>query len=290
MAPASRASAAGLSLKTAKGAMLARGRHNMLRLRGGEDDSEAKEEEGGDEPAAPTTMIERLKANQSTNPSDHTSMLEWGIAVLLSIYAAIGAPFSCYIPIIRDLAVRKPIEKPLTEAEKQRMEREALRKEQDEEFAQTMMEDKLKEADRRKKKEAAAAAENAAKREAEAKNNAVATFTARIAELKAKQEKEPAAGNGVVMLRFRCPDGTQLTRKFKTADPISVLYDYVDVARHDKAQNTADPSIHLAELAVFDYQLVSTMPKLILSDRATTLKDAGITTSCALVVQPIVSD
>ena len=70
-----------------------------------------------------------------------------------------------------------------------------------------------------------------------------------------------------MMLRIRCPDGAQLTRRFATSDPVSVLYDYVDVARHDKAQNTAKPEPLLVELANYQYSLVSTMPKLILSDR-----------------------
>ena len=36
------------------------------------------------------------------------------------------------------------------------------------------------------------------------------------------------------------------------------------------------------------YQLVSTMPKLVLKDKAATLSEAGIKSSCALMVQPLV--
>lgn len=58
------------------------------------------------------------------------------------------APFSSYIPFLKDLAQRKPKEVELTAKEKAALEREALRKEQDEEYEQAMMEDRLKEEQR----------------------------------------------------------------------------------------------------------------------------------------------
>jgi hypothetical protein len=41
------------------------------------------------------------------------------------------------------------------------------------------------------------------------------------------------------------------------------------------------------ELAGADYVLVSTMPRLVLDDRAAALAAAGVSGSCALIVKPV---
>jgi len=187
-------------------------------------------------------------ASPAHSRADHQSGLEWLLAVLLTVYAAIGAPFASYIPILKDLAFRKPKPVILSEAEKARKEREALRKEQEEEFEQTMMEDRIKEEEKRKKKEAAEAEARAKAEAAKKESSAASDYTKTIEEKKAAAGKEPDAGEGVVMLRVRCPDGTQLTRKFSVSGPVSDLYDYVDIARFDKAQNTAKPEVRLYPL------------------------------------------
>ena len=38
------------------------------------------------------------------------------------------------------------------------------------------------------------------------------------------------------MLRLRCPDGLQLTRKFSSDSPVQQLYDFVDISRHQKVR------------------------------------------------------
>ena len=45
-----------------------------------------------------------------------------------------GAPLARYVPALQELAYVEPKEEPLTQAQLERMEREALRKEQEEEF------------------------------------------------------------------------------------------------------------------------------------------------------------
>ncbi len=72
------------------------------------------------------------------------------------------------------------------------------------------------------------------------------------------------------MLRMRCPDGLQLTRRFAISQPVSVVYDFVDISRHDKAKAAPDADVKLVELANSEYVLVSTMPKLTLSARYVT--------------------
>jgi hypothetical protein len=66
------------------------------------------------------------------------------MAVLLAIYTLFGAPFSKYIPIIRELVQPKPQEPVLDAAALERLEREKLRREQEEEFEQGLLEDKVR--------------------------------------------------------------------------------------------------------------------------------------------------
>jgi hypothetical protein len=43
------------------------------------------------------------------------------------------------------------------------------------------------------------------------------------------------------VLRVRCPEGLQLTRRFAAADPVARLYAYVDSERLRRARAAADP-------------------------------------------------
>ena len=63
--------------------------------------------------------------------------------MLLAIYKLFGAPFSKYIPILRDLVQPKVNEPVLDAAALERQEREQLRREQEAEFEQALMEDKV---------------------------------------------------------------------------------------------------------------------------------------------------
>eukprot|EP00960_Hanusia_phi_P018923 557736-Hanusia_phi.AAC.1 len=79
-----------------------------LRLRGGEQEQEQEQEQGQD------TLLGRLKNNRSLNPSDHPNQLEWLLALLLSAYIAIGAPFSEYVPMLQELVKLPEKERELT--------------------------------------------------------------------------------------------------------------------------------------------------------------------------------
>ena len=61
------------------------------------------------------------------------------LAVLLAGYIALGAPLARYIPSLQELVYVAPKEVPLTQAQLERMEREALRKEQEEDFEKATM-------------------------------------------------------------------------------------------------------------------------------------------------------
>ena len=72
--------------------------------------------------------------------------------VLLATYIAVGAPCAQYIPGLKELTTVEPKEVPLTKAQIERQEREALRKEQEEVcvcvcisgMRKTLMEDRVK--------------------------------------------------------------------------------------------------------------------------------------------------
>jgi hypothetical protein len=154
------------------------------------------------------------------------------LAVLLAGYIALGAPLARYIPSLQELVHVAPKEVPLTQAQRERMEREALRKEQEEEFEKAMMEDKVKEAEREAKQAEIDAARREQEEAADAKATAMASYNGRIEAAKGRLTAEPAEG---VMLRLRCPDGHQLTRRFATDGVVRSLYDYIDVERYNKA-------------------------------------------------------
>ena len=120
-----------------------------LSLRGGGDDAVATSlEPAKDEPPASFLgqLYTSLKENRSLDPNDHPSSLQWVLAVLLAGYIAVGAPLAGYVPGMKELATVAPKEVPLTQAQLERMEREALRKEQEEEYEKALMEDSLKQA------------------------------------------------------------------------------------------------------------------------------------------------
>jgi len=154
------------------------------------------------------------------------------LAVLLAGYIALGAPLARYIPSLQELVYVAPKEVPLTQAQLERMEREALRKEQEEEFEKATMEDKVKEAEREAKQAEIDAARREQEEAADAKATAMASYNGRIEAAKGRLTAEPAEG---VMLRLRCPDGHQLTRRFATDGVVRSLYDYIDVERYNKA-------------------------------------------------------
>jgi len=249
-----------------------------LRLRGGEEEVEKD------------TLITRLKNNRSLNPSDHANQLEWFLALVLAAYVAIGAPFSEYVPLLQDLVKVPEKEKELTAAEKERMEWNRIRQEQEEEFQKSLMEDSMKQNEQKKRKEEAEAAERAAREAAEAKAKLFDSSKKAFEEKVSRLPTEPEQGAGVVQLRFRCPDGQQLTRRFSLEDQVGVMFDYVDVERYKKAEQADNAEEQLKELADLDYVLVSTIPKLLLSEREKTLKESGISSSCALMIKPVVAD
>ncbi len=76
--------------------------------------------------------------------SDHRSVFEWVLAVVLAIYTLLGAPFSKYIPILKELVQPKAQEPVLDAAALERLERAQLRREQEEELEQSLLEDKVR--------------------------------------------------------------------------------------------------------------------------------------------------
>ncbi|CAK0803710.1 unnamed protein product, partial [Prorocentrum cordatum] len=84
---------------------------------------------------------------------------------------------------------------------------------------------------------------------------------------------EPAASEpGRLEVLVRLPDGRRLRRGFRQQDLIGALYDFIECESG-------------GALAVGSYQLVSTMPRRVFSDRGVTLAAAGLAGSCALLVE-----
>jgi len=154
------------------------------------------------------------------------------IAVLLAAYIAIGAPMAQYVPGLRELTFVAPKEKPLTKAEIERREREALRKEQEEEYEATLMEDRVKQAEEQAKQDKIDAARREREEAENAKKSVLSDYMQHVESAKERLSAEPAEG---VLLRLRCPDGLQLTRKFAKDSPVGGLYDFIDVERYTKA-------------------------------------------------------
>lgn len=76
---------------------------------------------------------------------------------------------------------------------------------------------------------------------------------------------------GRLQLMFCLPDGKRLQRSFRSSDPVSVLYDFVDV------QNR--------ELSGQRYRIVSTMPRKAYEDRQHMLAESGIQNQFVLMVE-----
>eukprot|EP00899_Mesostigma_viride_P028067 jgi/Mesvir1/8445/Mv24148-RA.1 len=129
-----------------------------------------------------------------------------------------------------------------------------IRKQQDEEYQFSLMEDmrKAREAqaaaereahEARREREAAEAAEAAQQREEEERLR-------QLAEKRDRLPEEPPAGEaGVTTVNFRTPDGTRFSRRFRKGDALQVLYDFVDVS---------SPSTKVGS-----YRLVSSFPRCV---------------------------
>lgn len=133
------------------------------------------------------------------------------------------------------------------------------------------------EADRKRKQDLIDAKNAAAAEKENAVASAAARFEERVNKGRAILQREPAAGDGVVMLRLRAPDGAQFTRRFATSSTVAEVHGFVDGERHAAAQRAADPQAALAKLADEEYHLVSTMPRLL-------LKDLDVTVSPSLLL------
>ena len=259
----------------------------QMRLRGGA--AEVQEEEAAPKPAGFAAQLYiALKDNKSLDPNDHPSSFQWMLtglnvrsslrsccfllltglhtdkltalsncAVLLAAYIAVGAPLKEYVPGLRELATVEPKEVPLTQAQLDRTEREMLRKEMEEEYEQTLMEDTVKESERKAKQDKIDAAQHAQEEAVNAKNSALSGYAERIEAIKGRITTEPADG---VLLRLRCPDGHQLTRKFAKDSPVGLLYDYIDLERYTKASKVAcyrirSPPLNLTHTLALKFSL-----------------------------------
>lgn len=165
----------------------------------------------------------------------------------------------------------------LLEQRVQHSSSQLLREEQDAAYERSLMADAQKEAER-------AEAEERARREGEAEERAQARLQAAAAErarvlqqIQARIPPEPVEGGAAesFKLSLQLPSGQRVQRRFRPADPVSVLYDWafallgddLALSPEDLAIRTMLPPQHFACCA------------------QTSLEDAGIKTLMKLIVE-----
>lgn len=144
-----------------------------------------------------------------------------------------------------------------------------LREQQEQELAESILMDQMRERREREEGEAAAAAEEAAEQsriEAERKlGEALEMKKARLPEEPARTDPSRVA----IMLRL--PSGQRLQRAFRASDRVGAIHDFVDL-QHEG-------------LAGQQFQFVSTMPRRAFADRQSTLQEAGMHNELVLLVE-----
>eukprot|EP00743_Colponemidia_sp_Colp-15_P003723 GILK01004017.1.p1 GENE.GILK01004017.1~~GILK01004017.1.p1 ORF type:complete len:367 (-),score=43.78 GILK01004017.1:170-1228(-) len=84
---------------------------------------------------------------------------------------------------------------------------------------------------------------------------------------------EPAeTTTGIARIAFRLPGGAKSQRRFLVDDPIQILYDYVDTL-DIKFEGTGE------------YDLLMNMPRMLLTNKTITLREAGLVPQAMLYVQ-----
>ncbi|EDQ85566.1 uncharacterized protein MONBRDRAFT_29043 [Monosiga brevicollis MX1] len=144
---------------------------------------------------------------------------------------------------------------------------QAIREEQDLAYQQSLLEDQRKSEERRLEQERAEqeAAEAAA---AEAKQaQATQDRHARLAALKANFPAEPVKGDGVIKVAIQLPQ-RRVHRLFRTSDPTSLIYDFVDCQD---------------ELESSQFGLFTTQPKRRIANDQQTLAEQDLTRNVLLL-------
>ncbi|TPX77378.1 hypothetical protein CcCBS67573_g01367 [Chytriomyces confervae] len=94
-----------------------------------------------------------------------------------------------------------------------------------------------------------------------------------------KDEPDASDSTDIAKIGIRLPGGDRLTRRFKASiATVQDLYDYVE---------TQDLTPIMLES---DFEVINTYPRKVLSDRAQTLKDAGLYPSASVMVEEVDPD
>jgi len=154
-----------------------------------------------------------------------------------------------------------------------------LRDEQDAAYRQSLLEDqekerKMREAQERSEREEKERAEREAEEERERVSREQAKLQAR--EIRRLNIPPESTEKESVLLVVKLPDGKQVRRKFRTADTMQIVLDYVDCSQPEGEE--------LYEYAM-DYVLVSNFPRKVFSDPSATLKEVGLTIPSTLFVE-----
>lgn len=163
--------------------------------------------------------------------------------------------------------------------EKESREREQLRAEQAAEYEESLRVDQEREAQKAAKlaeeaearrREAGLAAEEA---KAEEAKKAVVAAKADEARRQLESSPEPDAGEADrIAIALRLPDGKRLKRAFRGTDTVALIYSFVDASDSEAVAGAG-------------YRLVETMPRRVFEERACLLKDAGLQSQCALLIE-----
>lgn len=158
----------------------------------------------------------------------------------------------------------------MSRTEEETRQRAALREQQEQELQESMLMDQMRaEEEQRLKREE----EDRRNREVQQKEADQAAVAADLEAKRGRVPPEPPAGEpGRITAQIRLPDGRRLRRAFRNSDTVGQVYDYADVEGGEA-------------LTPGKYRLVETMPRRVFEDREQTLRDAGLSGQCALLVE-----
>ncbi|CAD7943564.1 unnamed protein product [Amoebophrya sp. A25] len=164
----------------------------------------------------------------------------------------------------------------LSANEKESLERQLLKEEQDAALAESALMDQMREAQEKslreeQERERRNAAEAAAKVELEKEK-----LEARVRGLAAALPPEPEAGNpDRLALMFRLPNGKSVKRAFSKNDKVSHLYDFIDSVLLDAGERET----------INDYKLTSTFPRMTIDQSDLLLSTTKLENQTALMLQ-----
>ncbi|KAK2724852.1 FAS-associated factor 1-like [Artemia franciscana] len=161
------------------------------------------------------------------------------------------------------------------EEERAREEREIIKREQEEAYNASLLADRAKEEAKKQELEEKLKVEKEEKRkvemEARQRQQSEQDKQRRQEEVSATLPSEPPPGADVTAIRFRLPDGKQVTRRFSSIGPLKTMFDFLFVQGFSTSE----------------YKVLQTFPRRDLSglDPTQSLKELGLSAQETLIIE-----